>query len=542
MRKNIKVSHIGGISCLGCIALGFALINPLAVVATYAKGNDVVGEEAVSDGEDISSLAETALTQSETIASTVNFAFSNPIGVTSLTPISTDGASAQYSIQATVDVENSGGYAVYLGAENSNLVGKQSGVTIPPVTAQSTYENLPINSWGYNATEGTSAAGTFQAISINNRGTIIGSNNSTNIKYDRKTFTLSFATRIGIDKPADIYENKVTLSVVSSPLEVTSQTLYDFGITSLQAMTPAICANAPVGATAQLIDTRSDTSQKYWVTKLADNNCWMTQNLDLDVVNELGSGGTDSDWNWNRNSTYPPVSTYSSITSSNINATPTSTRSWDYGLYVLANPETASSCGSGKSGASACPTQFLAVGSRVASPDPDFYLRSNYAGTSGGSCNKPANSPLSTATSGECAQYDAHYTIGNQYQWNSATVGTGGTITNSQARFSICPENWKLPTSNTTDNGSFGALIASGEINSDVTKLTAAPYFFVRGGASWQDNDLYGNAGDQGFYWSSTASSGANGAYALEFSGNNNINASSSRSRQHGLSVRCVAR
>ena len=47
----------------------------------------------------------------------------------------------------------------------------------------------------------------------------------------------------------------------------------------MQEMTSTICADAAENDTAQLTDTRD--GKKYWVTKLADGNCWMTQNLDL---------------------------------------------------------------------------------------------------------------------------------------------------------------------------------------------------------------------------------------------------------------------
>lgn len=509
---------------LSLLLLGFLAINP-ATTAAYAE--EVPNAPAV---------------QSEAISSSVNFSFSDPTGITSLTPTSQDGAVAQYTVRATIDVENSGGYTVYLGGKTANLVGKQTGAIIPAVTAQTNYENMPINSWGYNASEGTTGGAVFQAIPINNRGTVIASNNSVNIKSDRKTLTLSFATHVGIDKPADVYENEITLSVISSPLEVTSQMLYDFGITKMQDMTPTICANAPIGATAQLSDTRNGSSKTYWITKLADNNCWMTQNLDLDVVNELHSANTDSDWNWNANSTYKPTNTQTTVTSSTINTSSTGTYSWDHGVYVIANPGTNSNCGSGKSGTSACPSQFIAVGSRVPSPDPDFYLRSKYTGLSGGSCTKTANSPVSTATSGECAQYDAHYTVGNHYQWNAATVGVGGTITSGQASFSICPKNWKLPTSNSNASGSFSTLIASGEIGNDLAKLTSAPYFFVRGGYVQPDSELYTYAGSEGLYWSSTPLSSNAYAYDLYFGGSSNLSASNDTPRRYGLSVRCLAR
>ncbi len=49
----------------------------------------------------------------------------------------------------------------------------------------------------------------------------------------------------------------------------------------MQDMTPGGCAISNEGDTKRLIDKRA--GKYYWVAKLADGNCWMTQNLDLDL-------------------------------------------------------------------------------------------------------------------------------------------------------------------------------------------------------------------------------------------------------------------
>ncbi len=524
--RKISCFSVAGVCCklsgVCLFLLTFLLINP----ATTS----------------VSALEAESLAQSETTTSTVNISFSPTSGTASLTPTSSAGASALISVKATVGVENSGGYSVYLGGNSTNLVGAKTGQTIPGISGSATYGNLQPNTWGYYAGTGSSIPETAAYKSVSQgRGAVIFENTNSKIMSDSQTFTLGFAANISNSMPADTYQNTITLSVVSSPLELSEQFLYNFGITNMQQMSSSICSSAPVGATAQLTDTRD--SKKYWITKLADSNCWMTQNLDLSVGSELHSSSTDSDWNWNRNSTYPPVATATSVSSSTVNNVATGTNSWDLGLYVITNPNTPSDCGSGKSGVSDCPSQFTAVGSRVVSTDPDFYAKSRYTGTSGGSCTKTANSPVSSATSGECAQYDAHYTVGNYYQWNAATVGTGGAITSGQADFSICPKNWKLPTSGSSESGSFGGLISASAISSDATKLTSAPYFFVRSGSVNQDTKfLFSNAGNGGNYWSSTPRSVSTSAYDLYFTGTNDITPDNYDNRRYGVSVRCIAR
>lgn len=259
LRGNKNFNIAGSASGLGLLLLAFLLANPLVGLSASAL-------EGGEEGEDSGGVAA----QAEVVTSTVSFAFGEPVGVTTLTPVSESGASARYSVKATVGVENSGGYTVYLGSNKSELTGKNSGATINGVTSSISYEDLPVNSWGYNAIEGETAGTSFSRMPENVRGVALGGNDASNIKSDSKTFMLSFAAHIGNDKPADTYENEVTLSVVSSPLEITGLA----SLTNMQEMTSAVCEASEVGETRQLIDVRDGKS--YWVAKLKDNNCWMT--------------------------------------------------------------------------------------------------------------------------------------------------------------------------------------------------------------------------------------------------------------------------
>ncbi len=49
------------------------------------------------------------------------------------------------------------------------------------------------------------------------------------------------------------------------------------GLTNMQDMTSSACAATPTGTSVKLKDTRD--GKTYYVTKLEDGNCWMTQNL-----------------------------------------------------------------------------------------------------------------------------------------------------------------------------------------------------------------------------------------------------------------------
>lgn len=506
--RKISCFSIAGACCklfgVCLLLLTSLLVNP-ATTSAYAF------DSAPDDGGTGNTGNTGSNTGSSTITSTINIAFTPESGGASLTPISADGASAKYSIKATVGVENSGGYTVYLGSNKSELTGKNTGATINGVTSSATYEELPLNTWGYNAEEGETPGTTFSKVPTNNRGDVIASNNSANIKTDEKTFTLSFAAHIGNDKPADTYENEITLSVVSSPLEVVGLK----GIAAMQEMTSEICAASELGDTKQLVDLRDNKS--YWVKKMPDNGCWMVQNLDLD----LGSSWPDarlSDYTV-ASTTYKPVATANSVTSTTIDSSSTSTRSWSLGDYVITKPIDNSGCGNAKNSFANCAAQFTSVSSKTAATDASFYSDNGKVVIVG---NK----------------YDAHYLVGNHYQWNTATAGTGGVITSGQASGSICPKGWTLPAS--AGQTSYATLFAADNIGTSVAKIVEFPYFFVRAGyVNRSIGYLLANAGSDGNYWTTTPS-GNSSAFNLNF--NSIVAVSTNYYRYGGLSVRCIAR
>ena len=110
-------------------------------------------------------------------------------------------------------------------------------------------------------------------------------------------------------------------------------------IAYMQDMTPALCASAPEGDTTQLVDKRD--GKKYWVAKLADGNCWMTQNLDLDLSkdNTLTPNNTNISKSWT-----PSVSTTTTISGYDNSDTGKSydagNQSYD-GVYDVGNAVTA---------------------------------------------------------------------------------------------------------------------------------------------------------------------------------------------------------
>ena len=138
--------------------------------------------------------------------------------------------------------------------------------------------------------------------------------------------------------------------------------------------------------------------------------------------------------------------------------------------------------------------------------------------------------------------YNAHYLVGNLYQWNAATAGTGGTISSQDATDSICPKGWKLPTSNNSNSGSFQALMNAYSISGNTagsTAITQTPLYFNPSGYVYSGS--LGSAGVEGDYWSSTAYSSTSNAYRLGFY-SGGVYPSNVSNRYLGFSVRCLAR
>ena len=312
---------------------------------------------------------------------------------------------------------------------------------------------------------------------------------------------------------------------------------------SMQDMDSTICASVDrkgIATATQLVDMRDNSL--YWVAKLDDDNCWMTQNLDLDIggtnvvaltsentdISTTASGSgiysagyTEQDGVW----TWTPVST--AITSNyyidNITVKPSA---WPTNNYT---------------------TPYSLEGGDT------YYYTSNTTGNDT-RYNSLQDCKNASHTEDECKRYF----IGNYYNWSAAIASNDSTNIGSTAEEiasnSICPKGWRLPNASQTDNvyNEFGRMLYQAEITAKVSagndsvgyttggfsKLRSNPYYFVRSGLI--GGGTLGNPGVGGCYWSSTVSSSTY-AYGLVFNGTD-IYPARSYYRYSGRSVRCVAR
>lgn len=260
------------------------------------------------------------------------------------------------------------------------------------------------------------------------------------------------------------------------------------GIETMQEMTPEICAAAEENETLRPFDTRDN--ERYWITKLADGRCWMTEDLDFAIASEA-DGGTTLD---------PATSNVS--TSKTINSDSTA------GSTYRIRRET--SVGDGGE-----ITRYIARNNGTAS---NYY--------------NGVDTPFDST--------EWHYRLGTFYGYGVATAGSGDNITSGNATESICPKGWYLPSAGyvgadfNTLNDAYG--LNMWETNGDRNAFLDPLYFYRNG---WVDAGQ-ANVTDRGNYglWRSSTASGGSAYNGLAVYG---VRQDGPHSRAILYSVRCIA-
>ena len=281
-------------------------------------------------------------------------------------------------------------------------------------------------------------------------------------------------------------------------------------INTMQEMTSDVCANTTTPTTAataldwdgshhnnsayvprtSLKDTRDN--KYYLVSKLADGNCWMSQNLELAL--DSTKALTDATTDLNTKTTWTPEN-------STLTTLPTS-RTW--------------------------PTVERTASSAAYSYYPDASDRYYQGGTTKSST--PTDSGV---------EYDWEKT-GAYYNWYSATAGSGTyTMMNSNVSDSICPKGWTLP-HGAEGNKSYHYLFT--KYNASAADTISSPFNFLFAGRySYSSSAMFGQE-SYGYLWTSSAATSINNAYQLYLSSSDIFTQSSRFNKSYGLQVRCVAR
>lgn len=283
------------------------------------------------------------------------------------------------------------------------------------------------------------------------------------------------------------------------------------GITTMQAMTSTICSTASRGTTGLLQDTRDD--KVYSIFKANDDNCWMSQNLDLDLFTNVSFTNTDTDLN--------------------------SVNSW--------TPER-----------NTIPTNNLSASTWIDNNDNPYSYNPGYTYyyTSGTNDNDTTyNSIASCVAANHTITECSHYHAGNLYNWSAAVASNNTsslTTQYTQAPNSICPKGWRLPygPTSSSDYTDFNDLLAAhgiinyGASGSNVylsngfVNIRANPLFLTRSGFCYSGG--HNTSGANSYYWSSGIAANVK-AFTLSFTADW-VDPPYNYEHFHGFSVRCIAR
>ncbi|MBQ5812326.1 hypothetical protein IIW29_02005 [Candidatus Saccharibacteria bacterium] len=351
---------------------------------------------------------------------------------------------------------------------------------------------------------------------------------------DSDSVQFKIGARAGSTQPAGTYTNTINFYAVSYAAPVTlydsylaaGKTMYR-GYYKLQDMNSSICsATTAEDSELQVIDIRDN--KVYWIAKLQDGHCWMTQDLKLDLDSNTTLTHADTDLGWGSD---------------------TATTSWtpaNSTIQLNSDGKTFPSMGTATTDNNVPKSANLG----------DWY----YAGYSGTGDVLPSTTVNYLTTTNTTYFNTTPYTvngehghIGNYYNWSAAvasndtsayTTSTYSDVTTNPQN-SVCPAGWRLPTASNASTSTAGSTdefmrlnyIYNSRATNNSKAVEGSPLFFARGG--YVNGSSLINSGNNGYYWSSSVFDSSY-AYTLYFFAPSVNNPSSTR--VYGRLVRCVAR
>ena len=374
--------------------------------------------------------------------------------------------------------------------------------------------DLSNNSWGYSLDDGNS----YLAMPISGNAAIARQN--TEVAEDDE-LDVYYSVKADKDLPFGVYKGEVEYTIEG-------YNGFPKTLTLMQQMTPEICSavytpssTEVIVPTATLKDARDQKT--YEIAKLADGNCWMTQNLDLDLNSEttLTSADTDISVNWK------PIR-------STIKQDESLSDTWNRDYFTPYSYD---------------PGELYVYSSNNTDNDEQY--------TSLADCQ--ADHP-------DCG---VHNRVGNYYNWSAAVASNDTSAMEEKfanAEGSICPAGWGLPKNANADSyvegneqitmvksfdGILSYYIPAGppggyyeyQNEDSLNKIRIAPLWLIRSGYLDDSTRALRGVGIYGSYWSSTdygVESGTAYAYALRFL-NYEVDPAIYYRRSQGYPVRCVA-
>ena len=427
--------------------------------------------------------------------------------ISNLTPGTTD---ASNEISINVSTNNVYGYNLYATVgnsthDNANLTHINGIDTFTSISTTADLSSLTTdNTWGY-----TYSLDNGTTWSNHNGLPLYTTDNPTRLKKNtgpsEDTVNFKIAAKSSSTQPSGTYTNVINFTAITKPTPVTLADAYAsegkelyHGYYKMQDMTHTICEETEdIGSQLQVIDIRDD--KVYWIAKLADNNCWMTQNLDLDLTSD------------------PNANNYIVLTSENTDLTDTTSAAYQDGYTVSED------------------------GTITWLPERDTIAYNNLNSTTWQNDNSHPYSYDYLDANGNSVYPDSkvtqqiagnHGLSGNYYNWPAAIASNNSASASGEYSNSICSSGWKLSSRYNPDN--FSSLF--GVYPGNVSKLMKSPLWFIRAGMVVDASVQIASAG--GFYW--TLRRSGNNAYNLIF--DQYSYSLETRKVSNGLSIRCLAR
>ncbi|MBQ8156749.1 hypothetical protein IJ101_03125, partial [Candidatus Saccharibacteria bacterium] len=310
---------------------------------------------------------------------------------------------------------------------------------------------------------------------------------SNDAPVNARTSTVTFAAKADFTKPAGTYKLAINFTAVANPLP--AHTIADGGnMQDISSLAEGGCPDTlTTGQAYTLIDSRDNTSYK--VARLADGNCWLLDNLALDL--------TDS-------------TTMAALTPSNTNADANSLTSLRSGNRAVGN-------------------QYASSGF-VAWDSSDENKADVYNQAKANAVSKDTVVTSYGSGSGK---------VGVYYNFCAASAGSycydqGDAPEDTNASQDICPKGWRIPTGNAI--GEYTALLNAYD-NMTATDTDSLQYnlstplsgFFTSGSAY--------NQGSYGEFWSSSM---VGGSEMLLLNVDSSYVTTQDDRRYEGFSVRCL--
>ena len=356
---------------------------------------------------------------------------------------------------------------------------------------------------------------------------------NTNSDADSSTIKFKIGAKAAMTQSAGTYTNTINFYAVSKvpPISISDafaaagKTKTSSGYYKMQDMDTTICAMTQTideESQTQLLDIRDN--KVYWVAKLRDDHCWMTQNLDLNLDSTVA------------------------LTSNDTNLVQYNTGGYVDG-YSCSNSDPA------------CIDGIISwMPERSTSTTiSDYWIGNNDDYATSGRTNPYSYDAGVGYPDARIAQIEAgdHGLVGNYYNWTAAIASNDSTSINAETYYdisinpqnSICSKGWRIPTianqsgaiSNSANEFNRLNILYNNGSNASIDNFLAAPLYMVRSGlVSSKGVD---GSGTIGHFWSSTnAATNSGRAFSLLYYSGFIDTDNDEYFRSNGFSIRCLAK